>query len=125
MKSRFTHDEISQIVRASREAGVSIAARQHGISEQTVYNWRKRLGITDVSPRLGELKRLRLENARLKRLVAERDLEIDVMKEVAEGNNAVRMTEHLDAESGAPWIETSSNAAFTESYEEVGAGNKS
>ena len=60
-------------------------AKQHGVSEQTIYSWRKRYGAleaTDVR-RLRELER---ENARLKKLVSERDLEVDVLKEIAKGN---------------------------------------
>ena len=55
--------------------------RRHAISEQTIYTWRKRFG----ELRLADVRRLRqleAENARLKKLVAERDLEIEVMKEV-------------------------------------------
>ena len=52
-----------------------------GISEQTLYTWRKRFGGLQAS----DVKRLQaeVENGRLKKLVAERDLEIEVMKEVA------------------------------------------
>ena len=57
-------------------------AKKHGVSEQSIYTWRKRLGAMDAN----EVKRLReleQENARLKKLLAERDLELDVMKEIA------------------------------------------
>ena len=57
-------------------------AKKHGISDQTIYQWRKRFG--KLQP--GDVKRLRhleQENTKLKKLVAERDLEIDVMREVA------------------------------------------
>jgi len=59
-------------------------AKQHGISEQTIYGWRKRYGTLETADvrRLRELER---ENARLKKLVAERDLEVDVLKEIARG----------------------------------------
>ncbi len=56
-------------------------ARQHKVSEQTLYTWRKRFTGMD-KPQVAELKRLQQENARLKKLVAERDLEIEVMKEI-------------------------------------------
>ena len=57
-------------------------AKRHGVSEQTIYSWRKRYGEFDVADvrRLCELEQ---ENARLKKMVAERDLEINVMKEIA------------------------------------------
>lgn len=57
-------------------------AKKHGVSEQSIYTWRKRFGAMDAN----EVKRLReleQENARLKKLLAERDLELDVMKEIA------------------------------------------
>ena len=58
-------------------------AKKHGVSEQSIYTWCKRFGAIDTNEvkRLRELER---ENARLKKRVAERDLELDVMKEIAE-----------------------------------------
>jgi len=56
-------------------------AAQAGISEQTLYAWRKKFGELEVA----DAKRRRAvetENARLKKLLAERDLEIEVMKEI-------------------------------------------
>ena len=63
----------------SRSAAV---AKRHGVSEQTIYTWRKRFG-TFQADDVRRLKQLEAENARLKKLVAERDLEIEVMKEIA------------------------------------------
>jgi len=57
-------------------------AKRHGISEQTIYTWRKRFGALKAND-VKRLRQLEAENARLKKLVAERDLEIEVMKEVA------------------------------------------
>ena len=59
---------------------MAAVAKRHGISEQTI--WRKRFGALQASDVKG-LRQLEAENARLKKLVAERDLEIEVMKEVA------------------------------------------
>ena len=58
------------------------AAKRHGVSEQTIYTWRKRFGGLQASD-VKRLRQLEVENGRLKKLVAERDLEIEVMKEVA------------------------------------------
>jgi len=85
-QTRFTEAQIVDILaQASRD---DITARDvcriHGISEQTLYRWKRRYGDMGTS----EVKRLReleSENARLKRLVAERDLEIDTIKEVLRG----------------------------------------
>lgn len=81
-KSRFTEAQIVTILREADRGPVGDVAKKHGVSEQSIYTWRKRFGAMDTN----EVKRLReleQENARLKRLVAERDLELDVMKEIA------------------------------------------
>lgn len=59
-------------------------AKRHGVSEQTqtIYTWRKRFGAFEADD-VRRLKQLEAENARLKKLVVERDLEIEVMKEIA------------------------------------------
>jgi len=81
-KTRFTEEQVVCIVQESRTESAATAAHKHGISEQTLYNRRKRFGGMEPS-QLAELKRLSQENARLKRLVADRDLEIEDMKEIA------------------------------------------
>lgn len=80
-KNRFTEEQIVRIVQESRTESAASVARKHGVSEQTLYNWRKRFGGMEPS-QVSELRRLTQENARLKKLVAERDLEIEVMKEI-------------------------------------------
>lgn len=55
--------------------------KHHNISEQTFFRWRNKYGDMDVPDARG-LKDLESENARLKRLVAERMLVIDGMKEI-------------------------------------------
>ena len=84
-KSRFTDEQIVTILReADREPVVSVA-KKHGISEQAIYTWRKRFGTFQASD-VRRLKQLEAENARLKKLVAERDLEIEMMKEITAKN---------------------------------------
>lgn len=56
-------------------------SKKHGISEQTIYNWRQHFGGMDAAD-VKRLKQLEQENARLKKMLAERDLELDVMKEI-------------------------------------------
>ena len=81
-KGRFTEEQMVKILREADKAPVPEVAKRHGISEQTLYAWRKRFG-TMVVDDARRLKALEAENARLKKLVAERDLEIEVMKEIA------------------------------------------
>jgi putative transposase len=81
-KTRYSEDQMVKILREADQAPVSEVAKKHGISDVTIYAWRKRLGKLEAV----DVKRLRQiegENSRLKKLLAERDLEIEVMKEVA------------------------------------------
>jgi len=81
-KSRFTEEQMVAIIRQTDRDGVPAVAKQHKVSEQTLYTWKKRFGVFQPED-VRRLKRLEQENARLKKLVAERDLEIEVMKEIA------------------------------------------
>jgi putative transposase len=81
-KSRYSDEQIVRILREADKDPVPEVAKRHGVSEQSIYGWRKRfagMAPDDVK----EMKNLTQENARLKKLLAERDLEIEVMKEVA------------------------------------------
>jgi putative transposase len=81
-KSRFTEEQMVAIVREADRDQVGSVAKRHGLSEQTIYTWRKRFGGLQADE-VRRLKRIEQENARLKKLVAERDLEIEIMKEIA------------------------------------------
>ena len=80
-KSRFTDEQVVAILREADRDPIATVAKRHGISEQTIYTWRKRFGPFEAND-VRRLKQLEAENARLKKLVAERDLEIEVMKEI-------------------------------------------
>jgi putative transposase len=82
-KSRFKEEQIIRIIREAEAGRLTAAAvrRKHGISEQTFYRWKQKYGGMEVSD-ARRLKELEHENARLKRLVAERDLALEVMKEI-------------------------------------------
>jgi len=84
-KARFSDEQMVTIIREADRETVPAVAKRHGISEQTIYTWRKRFGGFQADD-VRRLKQLETENARLKKLVAERDLEIEVMKEVAAKN---------------------------------------
>ena len=83
MKKTFTDEQIVGILRGFEASSLTIKeyCRQKDVSEQTFYKWRKRFGKMEVEE-VRHFKQLQQENARLKRLLAERDLEIDVMREV-------------------------------------------
>ncbi len=82
-KKTFTDEQIVGILRGFEQGGKTIKeyCREKDVSEGTFYKWRNRFGTLEVSE-VREHRQLQQENARLKRLLAERDLEIDVMKEV-------------------------------------------
>jgi putative transposase len=88
MKTRqFTDEQIVAILQTAEKGDTSIAAlcKQHGITETTFYRWRRQFGGLPVKE-VARLRELERENARLKRLLAERDLEIDVLKEALRKN---------------------------------------
>ena len=87
MKKRFSEEQIVRILRQAERAEQTVAevCKRHGISEQTWYRWKRKFGQMDV-PDVRRLRELEKENSRLKRMVAERDLEIDAMKEIVKGN---------------------------------------
>ena len=89
-RKRFTAEQIINHLRTSEiliSQGKSVreAARQIGVTEQTYYRWRKEYGGMDVS-QARHLKTLEKENQRLKKLVADQALDIQILKEVNRGN---------------------------------------
>jgi putative transposase len=65
-KSRFTEERIVGILRETVRDPVSTVAKRHGLSEQSIYTWKKRFG-SFQSDDVQRLKQLEQENARLKR----------------------------------------------------------
>jgi putative transposase len=79
---QFTDEQIVSILRQA-EAGTTTVrdlCRENNLTETTFYRWRNRFGGMDASE-AAKVRELARENARLKRLLAERDLEVDVLKE--------------------------------------------
>ena len=82
-ESKFTEEQIIAILRQATTGEQTITAicREHSIAENTFYKWRQKYGGMEVAE-ARRLRELEKENARLKRLLAERCIEIDAMKEV-------------------------------------------
>ena len=82
-----------QIVRKLREAEVELArgatvkdaCRKLAITEHTYYRWRREYGGLKLN-QAKRLKHLEKENSRLKKIVAEKELDLSIVKDVAEGN---------------------------------------
>jgi len=82
-KARFSEEQMVTILREADQRPVPEIAKKHGVCAQTIYGWRKHVGT--LAP--ADIKRPRQregENGRLKKMVADRDLEIDVLKEITQ-----------------------------------------
>jgi putative transposase len=84
-RKRFSEEQIIGILKQA-EGGLPLPEliRQHGISEGTYYSWKSKYGGLELSE-AKRLKQLEDENRRLKRLVADQALDIQILKEVASG----------------------------------------
>ena len=81
-KKRHSIDSIMRILREADSGGsVGEICRKHEISEQTFYRWRRKYARMELSD-AKRLKALEQENRRLKTLVADQALNIEVLKEV-------------------------------------------
>ena len=84
-RKRFSDEDILNLLRQielslASGSDVATACRSAGISDATYYNWRKRYGGMGKS-QLSELKSLAKENNRLKKIVAELELDKLILKE--------------------------------------------
>lgn len=83
--SKFSDSQIIAILKQN-EDGVSVPdlCREHGMSNATFYKWRAKYGGMDASL-MKEMKELRAENARLKKMYAEERLKAEIRQEALEG----------------------------------------
>lgn len=81
-RSRFTTEQIIKVLQAwDAGAKVSELVRQHGVTEQTLYRWKKKYGGMQVND-ARRLKGLEEENRQLKRIVADQALNLQVVKDL-------------------------------------------
>src|SRR5579872_664437 len=118
--SKSKHTE-AQIISALKqvEAGRAVedVAREYGVSKHSIYAWKAKYGGMDVSE-AQEVKQLREENARLKKLVADLSLDKDMLQSVIEKTHSARRTESGSAaaegrvsEQRAPRLRADGNSA--------------
>lgn len=83
---RYSEEQIIRILRDA-EAGLSVSevCRKHGVSEWSFYRWRQKYGGMTVSD-AKRLKAFEEENSRLKKIVAEQAIDIDLLKEINSKN---------------------------------------
>ncbi len=81
-RKQYTEEQIIDFLK-THEAGAKLAdlVRKHGFSEQSFYRWRSKFGGMEVSD-AKRLKELEAENARLKKLLAEAELDKAMLKDV-------------------------------------------
>ena len=86
-KSKFSEEQIVRILQEAASGRKSQAqlCREHGLSENTFYTWKRKYGGLQ-SQDVRRLKELEGENSQLKRLLAERDLEIDAVRSLLRKN---------------------------------------
>ena len=85
MKKRFSEEQIVGFLREAQVGGRTVEqlSREHGFSQNSYYTWKRKYGAMG-EPDVKRLRELEKETSRLKRLLAERDVEIDVMREIIE-----------------------------------------
>lgn len=84
MKKRYSESQIVKILSEGRASGnVAELCRKYGISDATYYNWKKKYDGCEASE-LKKLKTLEEENRRLKKLVVDKELDIDALKTLVE-----------------------------------------
>lgn len=80
-KTRFSDEQIVKILREAEKTSVPQAAKKHGVSTASIYAWRKRFHGVDAKD-ARRIRELEKENARLKKLLAEKELGLEIMREI-------------------------------------------
>jgi len=81
-RSRFSEEQIIGILKEHQAGlGAKELCRKHGVSDATFYKWRSKYGGMEVSD-AKKLKALEIENAKLKKLLAEQMMDVSTLKEM-------------------------------------------
>jgi putative transposase len=80
-KSRFSEEQMVRIVRETDRSPVAEVAKKHGVSGETIYTWRRKFGGMNADD-AKRLKALEQENAKLKKMLADRMLDIEALKDI-------------------------------------------
>ncbi len=83
MKKRYTEEKIVKILQEAAGGDVAKTCRKYGISDATYYNW-KRKYVGMGTSELRKLRNLEEENRKLKKLVVEKELDLDALKSLLE-----------------------------------------
>jgi putative transposase len=87
-QSRFPEEQMVEILREADRGSVAEAARKHKVSEQTIYIWRKKFGVLDAND-VKRVRELESGNARLKRMLAEREMAPSLQRRATAFESAV------------------------------------
>lgn len=79
--TEYREDQTVRILQRCDRRRLAEVANEHGVSEQAIHTWRKKFGSLDVADDW-QMMQIESENARLRKLLAARDLEVRVMKEI-------------------------------------------
>jgi putative transposase len=80
-KSRFSEEQMVRMIREADKTSVADVAKKNGISDETIYAWKRKFGAMTADD-AKKLKFLEVENGKLKKMLADKLLEIDVLKEI-------------------------------------------
>lgn len=90
MRKRYTEEQVVKILREGSASGnVAEVCRKYGISKGTYHNWKSKFEGMEVSD-VRKLRILEEENQKLKRIVADKELDIDALKALLEKYESAR-----------------------------------